>query len=75
MQDFARYIPHTEEEDCWEMLETISVKTTEDLFEPVPDQVPAQQTSAPSSRLSLNPIFLRHMHGLQSPVVSGERWE
>ena len=72
MRDFARYIPHTEE-DCREMLETIGVKTTEDLFEPVPNEVRLNKPLNLPPPLS-EPDLLQHMQGLQSPVVSGERW-
>src|SRR5512137_945619 len=72
MQDFARYIPHTEE-DCKEMLETIGVKTTEDLFEPVPNKYRLNKPLNLPPPLS-EPDLLRHMQGLQSPIFSGERW-
>ncbi len=72
MQDFARYIPHTEK-DCREMLETIGVKRVEDLFETVPAKDRLSRPLNLPEPLS-EPDLLRHLQGLQSPAFSGVRW-
>jgi glycine dehydrogenase subunit 1 len=68
MKDFVRYIPHTEE-DCCEMLETVGVKKVEDLFEPIPKEYRLSKPLNLPGPLS-EPDLLRHLQGLQSPLLS-----
>jgi glycine dehydrogenase subunit 1 len=68
MDDFTRYIPHTEE-DIQIMLESVGAKQVEDLFEMIPK---AYRLSNP---LDLpeplpEPDLLRHVQGLQSTAYS-----
>lgn len=72
MNDFLRYIPHTED-DCQRMLQTIGLVELEELFRPIPED---QRLSEPL-RLP-DPLseaeLLRHMEALRSPLFSGEPW-
>ena len=68
MQDFIRYIPHTEE-DIRKMLETIGVKKLEDLFQTIPKEVRLSKPLKLPQPLS-EPDLLRHLQGLQGPIMS-----
>ncbi len=64
MEDYLRYIPHTETE-INEMLNTIGVKSIEDLFEAIPRRYRLSRPlrlPPPLSEVDL----LRHLEGLQS---------
>jgi glycine dehydrogenase subunit 1 len=68
MQDFMRYIPHTEE-DIRKMLEAIGVKKLEDLFQAIPQEVRLSKSlnlPEPFSETDL----LRRFQGLQVPIMS-----
>lgn len=69
MEDYLRYIPHTEE-DVKEMLEVIGLGRVEDLFETIPKRFRL------SRALNLPPALseadlLRHLQGLQSQSYIG----
>lgn len=68
MDDFFRYIPHTEE-DCQRMLETIGIRKLDDLFESIPDEFRCSKPLNLPDPLS-EPDLLRHVQGLQSPLLS-----
>jgi len=68
MEDYLRYIPHTEE-DCREMLETVGVRKVEDLFEIIPMECRLSKPLNLPHPLS-EPDLIRHLQGLQSPVFS-----
>ena len=68
MQDFIRYIPHTEE-DIQKMLETIGVKKLEDLFQNIPKEYRLSKPLNLPEPLS-EPDLLRHFQGLQVPMTS-----
>ncbi len=68
MKDFARYIPHTEE-DIEAMLEVVGAKKVEDLFGMIPEEYRlAKPLDLPPS-LS-EPDLLRHVQGLRSTACS-----
>ena len=69
MQDFIRYLPHTEE-DIRKMLDAISVKKLEDLFQTVPKEYRLSKPLNLPEPLS-EPDLLRHLQGLQGPIMSG----
>lgn len=68
MQDFIRYIPHTEE-DCREMLGVIGVKELEDLFQTIPKEYRLSKPLNLPQPLS-EPDLIRHFQGLQVPMMS-----
>ena len=68
MEDFIRYIPHTEE-DCRKMLETIGVTKVEDFFENIPKEYRLSKPLNLPDPLS-EPDLLRRLQGLQSPIFS-----
>src|SRR4030043_2110762 len=68
MQDFIRYIPHTEE-DCREMLGVIGVKELEDLFQAIPKEVRLSKPLNLPQPLS-EPDLIRHFQGLQVPMMA-----
>jgi len=72
MNDFARYIPHTEE-DCEKMLEAIGLARIEELFRPIPEEDRLSEPLRLPDPLS-EADLLRHMEGFQSPVFSAEPW-
>jgi glycine dehydrogenase subunit 1 len=72
MKDFRRYVSHTEEE-CREMLDAIGVGRIEDLFRQVSDKYRLSQPLNLPEPLSETDL-LRHIRGLQSPIVSGPPW-
>jgi glycine dehydrogenase subunit 1 len=68
MQDFMRYIPHTEE-DIRKMLDAIGVKTLEDLFQTIPKEYRLFKPLNLPEPLSETDL-LRHFQGLQVPIMS-----
>ncbi len=68
MEDFFRYIPHTEE-DVKKMLEVIGVKKVEDLFQSIPKECRISKPLNLPQPLS-EPDLLRTFQGLQVPVMS-----
>jgi glycine dehydrogenase subunit 1 len=68
MQDFNRYIPHTEE-DVQKMLETIGLKKIEDLFRVIPKECRVSKPLNLPDPLS-EPDLIRHLQGLRVPVTS-----
>jgi len=68
MEDFARYIPHTEE-DIQKMLEVVGVKEVKDLFESIPKEYRLSKPLNLPSPLS-EPDLLHHLQRLQSPIFS-----
>jgi glycine dehydrogenase subunit 1 len=68
MQDFNRYIPHTEE-DVQKMLEAIGLKEVEDLFRVIPKEYRLSRPLNLPEPLS-EPDLIRHLQGLQVPVTS-----
>ena len=68
MKDFARYIPHTEE-DIQKMLEVVGVKEVKDLFESIPKEYRLSKPLNLPSPLS-EPDLLHHLQRLQSPIFS-----
>jgi len=68
MEDYLRYIPHTEE-DVQKMLKAMGVKSIEDLFGNIPK---GQRLSKPLGLPGpLSEIdLIRHMEGLQSPILT-----
>ena len=69
MQDHIRYIPHTEE-DIRKMLDTLGLKKLEDLFQAVPKEYRLSKPLNLPEPLS-EPDLLRHIQGLQVPMMSG----
>ena len=72
MQDYARYIPHTDS-DVREMLQAIGVKELEDLFQAIPKPYRLKEFLKLPQPLS-EPDLLRHLQSLQSPVFSDKPW-
>ena len=68
MEDFIRYIPHTEE-DARRMLEAIGVEKIEDLFAIIPKELRLSKPLSLPKPFS-EPDLIRHLEGLQSPVLS-----
>ncbi|HUL29936.1 MAG TPA: glycine dehydrogenase, partial [Thermodesulfobacteriota bacterium] len=68
MDDFTRYIPHTED-DIRTMLEFVGAKRVEELFEMIPKEYRLPNLLALPEPLS-EPDLLRHFQGLQSPAYS-----
>jgi glycine dehydrogenase subunit 1 len=68
MDDFTRYIPHTEE-DIQTMLELVGAKKVEDLFEMIPEEYRLSKPLDLPEPLS-EPDLLRHVQGLQSIAYS-----
>ena len=69
MQDHIRYIPHTEE-DIRKMLDTLGLKKLEDLFQAIPKEYRLSKPLNLPEPLS-EPDLLRHIQGLQVPMMSG----
>jgi hypothetical protein len=67
MQDFIRYIPHTEE-DIRKMLDAIGVKKLEDLFQIIPEEYRLFKPLSLPEPLS-EPDLLRRFQGLQVPTI------
>jgi len=68
MEDYLRYIPHTQK-DVREMLEAVGVRSIEDLFGSIPKE---QRLSKPldlPGPLS-EPDLIRHVQGLESPILT-----
>lgn len=65
MQDYLRYIPHTEE-DIQEMLNVIGVKRMEDLFQTIPEIYRLSKPLNLPQPLS-EPNLIRHLSELQAP--------
>jgi glycine dehydrogenase subunit 1 len=72
MDEFRRYIPHTEKE-CQEMLKTIGIKRVEDLFERIPKAFELSKPLNLPGPIS-EPDLLRQVRDLQSPIFSGDPW-
>jgi glycine dehydrogenase subunit 1 len=68
MDDFSRYIPHTEE-DIQTMLEFAGAKKVEDLFEMIPKEYRLSKPLNLPEPLS-EPDLLRYLQGLQSATDS-----
>jgi glycine dehydrogenase subunit 1 len=68
MDDFTRYIPHTED-DIRTMLEFVGAKKVEDLFEMIPKEYRLAKPLDLPEPLS-EPDLLRHLQGLQSVAYS-----
>jgi glycine dehydrogenase subunit 1 len=68
MDDFTRYIPHTDE-DIQTMLEWVGAKKVEDLFEMIPEEYKLSEPLDLPEPLS-EPDLLRHAQGLQSTACS-----
>jgi glycine dehydrogenase subunit 1 len=68
MNDFTRYIPHTEE-DIQIMLEFVGAKKVEDLFEMISKEYRLSKPLNLPEPLS-EPDLLRHLQGLQSMAYS-----
>ena len=68
MEDFFRYIPHTEE-DIRKMLETVGVKKVEDLFQTVPKEFRLSKSLNLPEPLS-EADLIRHFQNLQVPIMS-----
>lgn len=68
MDDFTRYIPHTEE-DVLSMLERVGAKKVEDLFEMIPEEYRLSKPLDLPEPLS-EPDLLRHVQGLQPAAYS-----
>ena len=68
MEDFIRYIPHTKE-DVRRMLEAIGVEKIEDLFAIIPKELRLSKPLSLPKPFS-EPDLIRHLEGLQSPVLS-----
>ena len=72
MQDYARYIPHTDS-DVREMLQAIGVKELEDLFQAI--QRPYRLKELLKLPQPLSEVdLLRHLRSFQSPVFSDKPW-
>jgi glycine dehydrogenase subunit 1 len=68
MQDFMRYIPHTEE-DIRKMLDAIGVMKLEDLFQAIPKEYRLFKPLNLPEPLS-EPDLINHLKGLQVPAIS-----
>ena len=68
MEDFFRYIPHTEE-DIRKMLDTVGVKKVEDLFQTVPKEFRLSKSLNLPEPLS-EADLIRHFQNLQVPIMS-----
>jgi glycine dehydrogenase subunit 1 len=68
MQDFMRYIPHTEE-DIRKMLDAIGVEKLENLFQTIPKEYRLSKPLNLPEALS-EPDLLRHFQELQVPMMS-----
>jgi glycine dehydrogenase subunit 1 len=68
MQDFMRYLPHTEE-DIQKMLDAIGVKKVEDLFQTIPEGSRLSKPLNLPEPLS-EPDLLRHFQGIHVPMMS-----
>jgi glycine dehydrogenase subunit 1 len=68
MEDFIRYIPHTER-DRREMLDAIGIGSVEDLFEGIPAECRLSEPLRLPPPLS-EPDLIRHLEELQAPVLS-----
>ena len=68
MQDFLRYIPHTEE-DCQRMLEAIGVKKVESLFKSIPEKYRLTKPLKLPEPLS-EPDLIHNLQAFQSPILS-----
>ena len=68
MNDFTRYIPHTEE-DIQIMLEFVGAKKIEDLFEMIPEEYRLSKPLTLPEPLS-EPDLLRHVQGRQSSAYN-----
>ena len=68
MDDFTRYIPHTEE-DIRTMLEFVGAKKVEDLFEMISKEYRLPKPLDLPEPLS-EPDLLRHLQGLPSPAFT-----
>ena len=68
MEDFFRYIPHTEE-DIRKMLDTIGVKKVEDFFQSIPKGYRLSKSLNLPEPLS-EPDLIRHFQKLQVPMMS-----
>ena len=66
MKDFARYIPHTQE-DIRTMLEFVGSRKIEDLFEMIPEEYRLSNPLDLPEPLS-EPDLLRYVQGLQPPA-------
>jgi glycine dehydrogenase subunit 1 len=68
MENFTRYIPHTDE-DIRQMLETIGVKKVKDLFGTIPK---GHRLSKPLNLPEAlgEPDLIRHLQELQSPILT-----
>lgn len=67
MQDFIRYLPHTEE-DIRKMLDVAGVKKLEDLFQTIPKEVRLSKPLKLPEPLS-EPELLHHFQRLQGPPL------
>jgi glycine dehydrogenase subunit 1 len=72
MDDFMRYVPHTEE-DCRKMLEAIGLRSIDDLFQSIPEEYRLSKPLDLPGPLS-EPDLLRHLQGLQSPIFTEGGW-
>jgi glycine dehydrogenase subunit 1 len=72
MDDFTRYIPHTEE-DCRKMLEAIGLQSVDDLFRSIPEKYRLSEPLNLPEPLS-EPDLLRHLQDLQSPIFTEGSW-
>jgi glycine dehydrogenase subunit 1 len=68
MQDFIRYLPHTEE-DIRKMFDVIGVKKLEDLFQAIPKEVRLSNPLNLPEPLS-EPELLHHFQRLEAPMMS-----
>jgi len=68
VQDFLRYIPHSEE-DIGKMLEAIDLKRLEDLFQTVPQEYRLSKPLNLPEPLP-EPDLLRYFRGLQVPIMN-----
>lgn len=68
MEDFFRYIPHTEE-DIQKMLDAVGVKKVEDLFQTIPDEYRLSKPLKLPEPLS-EPDLLRHFQETQAPQMN-----
>lgn len=68
MEDFGRFLPHTEE-DVQKMLQTIGVKRLEDLFEVIPEDYRLSTPLNLPIPLSERDL-IEHLRQLQSPVYT-----
>jgi glycine dehydrogenase subunit 1 len=68
MKDFARYIPHTEE-DCQKMLETLGLRRIEELFEAIPKECRLSKPLNLPEPLS-EPDLIQHLQSLQGQMFT-----